>query len=246
MRIALLADIHGNLEALNACLADVNRRGADRMAILGDIVGYGADPVAVIDRVRALQEHGTPVLMGNHDSAIGNQRESMNAAARAAIDWTRERLSTDEHRWLAALPLTCSEDNRLYVHASPREPAKWHYVTGTDEAALGLSATQARVVLCGHVHVPQIFGLSLTGKVTAFRPVAEAPVPLLPQRRWLAVMGAVGQPRDGIPAAAYSVLDTDDGSLTLRRVPYDIDSAARKILAARLPEVLAVRLFAGH
>ncbi|MFO1088175.1 MAG: metallophosphoesterase family protein [Hyphomicrobiales bacterium] len=246
MIVALFADIHANLDAFEACLRHARQRRLDRMAILGDLVGYGADPGPVTDMVRELLATGAVVLKGNHDAAIGSTRESMNAAARAAIDWTRLQLSDEQKRWLDRLPFTTEEDDRLYVHASPRTPAHWIYIRGPEDAADGLKATDARIVFCGHVHVPQVFGLSATGKITSFKPVTGTPVPLLPHRRWLTVLGAVGQPRDGDPRACYATFDTDLSELTLHRVPYDIDAAARKILRAGLPEFLAQRLFIGH
>jgi diadenosine tetraphosphatase ApaH/serine/threonine PP2A family protein phosphatase len=246
MRIALLTDIHANREAFEACLADAERRGAARLVLLGDLVGYGADPAFAVARARALVEAGAILLKGNHDEAAVADRGGMTADAAAAAAWTRSVLAAEDKDFLAALPLEIEEEDRLYVHADAANPARWHYVRDADDARRSLDATAARLVLCGHVHVPALYGLTATQKLVAFRPVAGVATPLTRPRRWLAVLGAVGQPRDGDPAAAYAMLDTASGELTTLRVPYDIEAAAAKIRAAGLPEALASRLFRGR
>ena len=125
------------------------------------------------------------------------------------------------------------DDERLYVHSSAFEPAEWHYVTELYSAAKSLMATRAHATFCGHTHVPALFHMSMTGKFASFDPVERVEIPLTPQRRWLAVIGSVGQPRDRDPAACYAVLDDERDVLTYVRVPYDIASAAQKIRAAR-------------
>ena len=105
--------------------------------------------------------------------------------------------------------------------------------------------TRAQLTFCGHVHVPSLYGISVTGKITTFRPVPGVAVPLQRQRRWFVVLGSVGQPRDGNPASCYAMLDTARAEITYLRVPYDIDSAAAKIRAAGLPDALAARLRRG-
>jgi diadenosine tetraphosphatase ApaH/serine/threonine PP2A family protein phosphatase len=245
MIIALLADIHGNREALTACLADAARRAVDRYVFLGDIVGYGADPEWVIDQVIDLKIRGALAVRGNHDAAVCGTPESMNEVAQAAIRWTAPRLSTAQRDFLAGLPLTIAEDGRLFVHASAHEPPRWHYVLGPHEARDSLGATDAQQTFCGHVHVPALYHLSLTGKLIEFTPVAGAPIPLLRGRKWLAVLGAVGQPRDRNPTASYAILDDASNTLTYLRVAYDTATAAAKIRAAGLPDVLAARIERG-
>lgn len=245
MLIALFADIHANRQAFEACLADARDCGAQRSVLLGDFVGYGGDPDWVLDRVMGLAEDGATLVLGNHDAAIGGSSDGMNLEARVAIEWTRTELGKPARDFLAALPLIQSDYDRLYVHAEASHPERWTYVVSTLEAADSLSATQAHVTFCGHVHKPALYSLSATAKMTSFTPTADAAVPLLPGRRWLAVLGAVGQPRDGNPAAAYGLFDTDSGELTYRRVAYDIDAAARRILQQGLPPLLAERLYVG-
>jgi len=246
MLTALLTDIHGNREALEACLEDAERRGAERTVFLGDYVGYGADPGWVVDVVRSHVERGAIALKGNHDEAVFTEAATMNPLARAAIDWTRGQLGGDHLRFLADLPLTADEGDILYVHANAWAPGAWGYVTGPVEAERSLRRSAAHATFCGHVHAPALYHMAPDKPAVGFRPVAGCAIPLLPQRRWLAVIPAVGQPRDGDPDAGYALLDPEQGTLTFRRVPYDVDTAARKIMAAGLPSRLAARLFEGR
>ena len=246
MRIALMSDIHGNREALTACLEHAAQNGVGRYVFLGDYAGYGADPGWVIDTVMAEVERGAVALLGNHDAAVLADDVAMNDAAAAAIAWTRTQLDDRQRAFIAGLPLTVEDDDRLYVHASAFEPGEWHYVTELYSAAKSLMATQAHATFCGHTHVPALFHVSMTGKFASFDPVARVEIPLTRQRRWLAVIGSVGQPRDRDPAACYAVLDDERDVLSYVRVPYDIDGAARKIRAAGLPAVLSARLFEGY
>lgn len=242
MRIAFLADIHANREAFEACLAHAREQGADRLVFLGDYVNYGADPEWVVATLMEHVARGGVAVLGNHDAAVGQWGASMSSPAEVALEWTRVQLGAEHRAFLAGLPLTHEEDGLLFVHTGVAEPAKWAYVTDTEDAALYLKATKHRVTICAHVHKPALYNVSAAARITAFRPVAGIPVPLLPQRRWLAVVGSVGQPRDGNSAAAYALLDTVKGEITTYRVAYDIDAAAEKIRAAGLPEMLADRL----
>lgn len=247
MRLAILADIHGNLEAFRACLEHARAGGADRVVLLGDLVGYGADPEAVL--ALAMQEvaAGALALLGNHDEAAATGRSpGMNDVATAAIAWTHRRLDQAQRRFLAGLPLSAEIDGCLLVHADASDPAAWHYVADAEAARRSLDATAAAITVCGHVHRPALYSLGEAGKLTPFRPVPGAPVPLARSRRWLAVLGAVGQPRDGNPAACYGMLDTATPDITWIRVPYDVAAAASKIRAAGLPGRLADRLFLGR
>lgn len=245
MRIALLSDIHANREAFEACLADAARRGAQRLVLLGDIVGYGGDPAWAVARARELAAAGAILLKGNHDEAAVAERRGMTSDAAAAIAWTRSVLDAEAKRFLDALPLELAEEDRLYVHAGAAQPERWDYVRNAEDARRSLEAVTARIVVCGHVHVPALYALTATAKLVPFRPVAEVPVPLAAPRRWLAVLGAVGQPRDGNPAAAYATFDTATSALVTHRVPYDIAGAMARIRAAGLPEWLALRLAQG-
>lgn len=246
MRIAFLADIHANYEALEACLADMSRRSIDRYVFLGDIVGYGADPAACVDLVREYCDSGALALMGNHDEAAsGDSSFSLNSVAGAALDWTRTVLNPDQIAFLKALPMQLSDEKRLYVHASAADSGSFPYIHSLREAGESLQATGQALTVVGHVHEPALYHISATGKVMGFIPIAGTPIPLSSQRRWLAVMGAVGQPRDRNPAAACGVYDTSTNEITFVRVPYDIEKAQQKIRAAGLPDILWKRLQSG-
>ena len=246
MRLAIFADIHANRQAFAACLDAARARGAERMICLGDVVGYGADPEWAVDTVMGLVEDGALAVRGNHDNAVGSVTESMNAEAQAAIEWTRGRLSAPQRRFLAELPLEREEEDRLYVHSDASSPARWRYVQDAADAARSIIAAEAQVSFCGHVHRPALYSMSVTAKMTSFVPVAGVPVQLLHGRRWLAVLGSVGQPRDGNPAACFAMFDTEKREITYCRAPYDVAAAAKKIRDNGLPLWLADRLVAGR
>jgi diadenosine tetraphosphatase ApaH/serine/threonine PP2A family protein phosphatase len=245
MKLAILADIHANLEALNACLADAERRGAQAHAFLGDLVGYGADPHACLDIVRRHVAGGAIAVRGNHDdAALGGLCEELNFVAREAVVWTRAQLSAAERDFLADLPYVAEGHGCQFVHASADRPSAWEYVSAADAAARCLAAAAAPVVFAGHVHHPLLFH-SRRGGAVAFAPRGSAPITLSTGRRWLALTGSVGQPRDDNPAAAYLLYDTERRELNFLRVPYDWMTAATKIRAAGLPASLANRLEHG-
>jgi diadenosine tetraphosphatase ApaH/serine/threonine PP2A family protein phosphatase len=246
VRLALFADIHANRQAFAACLDAARANGAERFICLGDYVGYGADPEWTVDTVMGLVEQGALAVRGNHDTAVGSSAESMNAEAQAAIEWTRGRLSAPERKFLSELPLTRQEDDRLYVHSDASQPAKWRYVRSTADAGRSLIATDAHITFCGHIHRPALYSMSVTGKMTSFVPISGVKVQLLSGRRWLAVLGSVGQPRDGEAAACFAMFDTVCRELTYCRVPYDVDAAAARIRENGLPPSLADRLFVGR
>ncbi len=245
MRIALFSDIHANRQAFSACLAQAQVNGAEQIVLLGDYVGYGADPDWTMATVMDLVAQGALAVLGNHDSAVSDPRVQMNVEATAAIEWTRRELGLPQRQFLAALPLTREQDDQLFVHADASRPGNWNYVMDASGAANSMIATSAHVTFCGHVHRPALYSMSSAGKMTAFTPVTGVPIQLLPGRKWLAVLGSVGQPRDGTPAASYAMLDTARAEITYCRAPYDIDEAAARIRAQGLPSWLADRLYLG-
>ena len=245
MRTAIITDIHGNREALEAVLADIGQRAVDRVVCLGDVVGYGPDPAWCVDRVMALAQAGAVVVKGNHDDAVANPSADMNITARRAMDWTRPLLSDGQKAFLAGLPMVHRAGGTLFVHASANSPQDWIYVTDTARAAGSFAVCDARLILVGHRHVPDLMSQSIDGRITQQRIAAGRPMPLLRTRRWLAVVGAVGQPRDGVAKAGYAILDEVMNELTFLRVGYDVAKTVAKLRAAGLPESLAVRLTWG-
>lgn len=246
MRVALLADVHANREALTAVLDDVRRRGADRLAFLGDLVGYGADPQWVVDRVREAVAQGAVAVRGNHDASVADAaRAGLHDEAQRVVDWTRERLDAGALAFLRGLPLTHEDGGVLYVHANAYAPARWEYLLSRVEVGRSLAATDASLTVCGHVHEPMLWTMSGTGKLGEFVPVPGSEIPIPGPRRWLAVVGSAGQPRDGDPAACWAMLDAGARTICWHRVPYDHAGAARRIREAGLPERFAARLETG-
>ena len=245
MLTALISDIHANREALTATLSHVRNAGADRIVVLGDIVGYGADPRFCIDTIRAMADDGALVLKGNHDEAAALGDNDMSANAQAAIEWTRNQLSAEDKNWLAGLPLAHDEPGLLFVHANGWSPGGWGYIRNAAEAERSMRRTAQRITFCGHTHQPAVFHMSTNRPAALFVPVTNIPIPLIETRQWLAVAPAVGQPRDGNPAAGYILFDDESRQITYVRVPYDYERAAEKICAAGLPLALAERLVKG-
>ena len=248
MKIALFADIHSNLEAFEACIDVARARGADRFVFLGDLVGYNADPVAVIERVRGLmRDEGAIAIQGNHDAAAaGEASPNMTEGALRTILWTREQLSAEQRKFLADLPLTARNETILYVHASAAAPERWGYVHDGLRAAASLDATDATYVFSGHVHDPVLYYMGTDHRPQPFLPANGVPIPVGRHRRWLAIVGSCGQPRDGNPASCFALFDTTLRMLTFHRVSYDAAAAATKVRRAGLPEEFARRLETGR
>src|SRR5213595_601687 len=217
MKLALLADIHANLQALQACLADARGRGATQYAFLGDLVGYGADPGPVLDIVMAHVAHGEWAVMGNHDEAALAPVAGSARADHAGAAWTQARLSAAQREFLASLPLSVQHGKVLLVHACAREPRRWTYITRPIEAADNMDAAQslgASLVFTGHVHEQRLFYQGAVGKLMAFEPTPGVAVPVRAHRQWLATVGSVGQPRDGDARAMYALYDDARAQLT--------------------------------
>ena len=245
MRYLVLTDIHANLEALDACLADAEEHKYDHTLILGDLVGYGADPNAVIERVRALNP--LAMVRGNHDKvACGLEpADGFNSVARNAVRWTLETLTPEHRAWLAQLPEGPHDVNDLLqiCHGSPFDEDA--YLFDELDAARALRASSRPLCLFGHTHCPASFELSLDGLDSA-EPSAETRVLLVDGSKHLVNPGAVGQPRDGDPRAAYAIADDEARQVDLFRVRYAVGDAQAKIIKAGLPDVLAQRLAVGR
>jgi len=245
MILALLSDLHANLGAVRACLKHAEERGAERFAFLGDLVGYGAEPGAVVDLVSDYARRGAVVVRGNHDAAVGEGGRGLNDLAHEAVEWTRTALSAAQKAFLAELPLIVREDDLCFVHSSAERPERWIYVQTNGAARESIEAADATYTFAGHVHEQVLYFHTPTGKTAPFRPSSGSAVPVPSHRRWHAIAGSVGQPRDGNPAAAYALFDSAREEITFFRVPYDHLAAASKIRAAGLPEALAQRIERG-
>jgi diadenosine tetraphosphatase ApaH/serine/threonine PP2A family protein phosphatase len=241
VRYAILSDIHGNLESLQAVLADARER-ADAVLCLGDVVGYGADPEACIELVA---ERALAVVGGNHEYAVAGLMELhwFNPYARAAAEWTRERLDDDHRSWLEALPLIREVEDATLVHASPAHPEEWGYLVSAEDGYTAFPAFATRLCFVGHSHLP---GMWVQGSWGRAHDKDAAEITVEPGCRYIVNVGSVGQPRDHDPRAAWALWDVDARQVTIRRVAYDVGAARAKILAAGLPRFLADRLADGR
>jgi diadenosine tetraphosphatase ApaH/serine/threonine PP2A family protein phosphatase len=245
VRIALLSDIHANRGALDACVRHARARGAERLVFLGDLVGYGAEATEVVDRIMAEVSAGALAVKGNHDEAIERRMGYFNEAAQAALDWARKTLTPAQRAFVAALPLCVRESPLCFVHASAAAPERYPSVDSRAEAQRCADAAGEPYTFVGHVHDQMLYHEGTRGRMIAFRPVPGTAIPIGSHRRWVAVVGSVGQPRDRNPAAAYAMFDSGLRELTFLRVPYDHQRAAARIRSAGLPESLAYRVEEG-
>jgi diadenosine tetraphosphatase ApaH/serine/threonine PP2A family protein phosphatase len=255
VRYLVLSDIHANLEALEATLKAAD--GYDSTLVLGDLVGYGADPNAVIDRVRDLRT--TAIIRGNHDKVAAGLEgiAGFNQLAREAIQWTTAVLTPENCAWLATVPRGPVVVDELIeiCHGTPFDEDM--YVFDDLDALRAIRSAQRPLCFFGHTHVPAVFRLS--GEADVAAPLQSAVIELLgPPRgsgfrfevkddvQYLVNCGAIGQPRDGDPRAAYGIVDTDARTVVTLRVDYDIAAAQAKIVKAGLPGMLAKRLSVGR
>ena len=240
MRIAVLSDIHGNLEALEAVLAEVDRLGVDQLYSLGDIVGYGPSPAACVEIVR---RRAAVSLMGKHDAAVAGltSLEDFNEFARAAVDWTAARLDDGQIEYLGSLPYTHRAPDLLLVHASPIEPERWHYIHGMADIDEHFAAFTERLCFVGHSHRPGVYAVR-GDRGVARRGDGEA---LRPGLRYLVNAGSVGQPRDRDPRASYVICDAASECVEVRRVAYPVERTQERMRAAGIPAFLVDRLGAG-
>lgn len=243
MRIGVISDVHANLEALDAVLAEIDRECPDALVCLGDFVGYGPDPNACIEwlgsRLRA-------AVVGNHDQAALGDRpiDDFNLFAQEAIVWTQRALAEGARSFLRSLPLRAEIEGLLLVHGSPRRPAE-EYVLDWRTARASFTADPFRVALVGHTHQPVAF-IETGGRTGAQGLLPGVPLVLDPGCRYMINAGSVGQPRDGDPRAAWLLLDTGAGTATLFRVPYAVGQTQRKMEEAGLPIPLIERLAIGR
>ena len=240
MRHAIIADIHANLEALEAVLAALERQGSGELWCLGDIVGYGPDPQACLELVR---RRATVVVAGNHDLAAAGSisDRDFNPSAAWAIRWTGQHLPAESRAYLAGLPLTAEKGPFTLVHGSARHPV-WEYILTEEIARRSLPCFSTPHCLVGHSHRPLLFRATPGGRL---RPLGPGEPVSLEGGRCIINPGAVGQPRDGDPRAAYAVYDDTTGTLTLYRVSYDVATTQAKMQAHGLPVGLRQRLGLG-
>lgn len=226
MRWALISDIHGNREALDAVFYSIDSKKADSIICLGDIVGYGADPNYCVEEV---QKRVEIIIIGNHDhAAIGlTSTDYFNAYARKAAIWTSHQLTRENRIYLQELDYTHKLNDILLVHSTPHQPERWGYIFSSWEAEWQFSRFTEKLCFIGHSHVPAVFKESGGGRL-------------------IINIGSVGQPRDNDPRSCYYIYDDERDQGDWVRVEYPIDVAANKIREAGLPEMLAERLYYGR
>ncbi len=240
MKFAIIADIHANLEALEAVLADAREQKVTHYACLGDVVGYNANPKECLDIIRSM---GMPCVKGNHDEYCSSEGplDGFNPAAAQAVEWTRRQLTPEDRQWLRELKYMRLVTNFSIVHATLDAPQRWGYVFDKLEAAASLTYQNTSVCFFGHTHVPVAFvrdSVVRGGSYSKFR--------IEPGKKYFINVGSVGQSRDGVPKATYVIYDVDNQTIELRRLDYDLAKTQQKILAAGLPRRLAERLALGR
>ncbi len=240
MRFAIFSDLHGNLEATEAVLADAQEHDCTHFVCLGDVVGYNANPHECVEIVQKLD---CPVVKGNHDeqASLKDSSRDFNPLAEAAISWTRDHLSDADKEWLADLRMSRQVRDFTIVHATLDTPDQWGYIFKNLDAAASFTYQHTTVCFFGHTHVAEAFvrddGVE---RIRADRLAIES------SKKYLINTGSVGQPRDGDWRAAYCIYDTERNVVEWRRLRYDIAAAQRKIIKAGLPRLLADRLELGR
>jgi len=240
MKYAIIADIHGNLEAFQTVLEDIKTQNVNQIVCLGDVVGYNANPKECLQIVR---EMNIPCVKGNHDEYCSSEDalEGFNPHAAEAVHWTRNQLTTEDRQWLRDLKYSRMVGNFTIVHATLDAPQRWGYVFDKLAAAASFPYQNTQVCFFGHTHVPVAF---MRDSVVRGGTYSKFKIDV--SKKYFVNVGAVGQPRDNNPKAAYVVFDVDAGTIELRRLDYDIPTTQEKIRAAGLPERLAERLEFGR
>lgn len=243
MRYAVFSDIHSNLEAYETVLAEISKENPDKYYCGGDIVGYGADPAKCIAKTRAL---GAVTVAGNHDWAAAGEigLNNFNINAKAAVLWTAQALDKEEKEYLKGLKIMHKDDFTM-VHGSPNRPEDFEYIFGLNHAYtafLKMREEGARICFVGHTHAAGVFVEDREGYIV-YNSWPE--VKLEDDKRYIINTGSVGQPRDGDPRAVYCIYDAAQKIVRIKRVKYDVEAAAQKIIKAGLPRILADRLALG-
>jgi diadenosine tetraphosphatase ApaH/serine/threonine PP2A family protein phosphatase len=239
---AVLSDIHSNLEAFEAVLADMRTIRFERMICLGDVVGYAASPKDCLDLLRTLE---IEVLQGNHDFAVIDDAIllEMSGPAVAGIRYAREQLAPSRRDFLAALPMVASQGEMQFVHSSLDHPEAWTYLRRKPEIRAHFAVQTSPVCFCGHTHIPGVFHLDSAGEIQSLGSSGRIALP--PEGKVLINAGSIGQPRDRNPRACYVVYETATRTVEFRRVAYDYHAAQARIRKANLPRITAERLLLG-
>ena len=245
MKYGIFGDVHGNLEALEAVLADMEDQQVTHPLCIGDLVWYNANPSECLEIVRAL---GCPVVRGNHDELVTHRKnpEAFSKDAQAALSFSRSHLNPAQLNYLRRLPLTHGEEALTLVHATLDGPENWAYISTQLEAQTSFFYQKTHLCFIGHTHRPGAFLKEKEVRPIEFRKVDVHPERMKVARKFLFNVGSVGQPRDGDWRASYVVYEPKEQIVDLRRVGYEVEKAASKIVKASLPDSLSARLFQGE
>jgi predicted phosphodiesterase len=244
MRIAIISDIHANLEALEAVLKDIDSQKIDEITCLGDVIGYGANPNECI----ALVNQRCPtILLGNHDAAAVGMLSAQyfNIHAKIAIEWTSEHLDEATRASIEKLPLTKIIEDITFVHATPYEPKMWYYLTSLEEAAFNFQFFDTTLCFVGHTHIPMVIVLNDKKEVYVHQG-DRIEYGAFENTRFLINVGSVGQPRDRNPKSCYGIVDTDTKTFWYQRIDYDIVKTQAKMKKIKMPDFLVTRLVEGR
>jgi len=245
MKIALISDIHSNLEALMACCDVAMKEGAERFICLGDMVGYGPDPVATLDYLYTLP--GFTAVLGNHDESMFSHIESPNnPVVQKVAEWTEKQLSRQHLDFLKSLPYEHVENGVTYVHASKYNPGEWRYIMKPEDAQKCMKAASTNLVFYGHIHIPMYFHELADNTVDQFIPEEGKKIPLNLHQRYVINVGSVGQPRDDNNKACFVIYDEEGHDITYHRVYYDYNETIRKIKECKINDYFAERLILGQ
>ena len=238
MRYLVFSDVHGNVEALEQVLEHAAMHKPDIIVSLGDVVGYGANPNECVEMVN---ERAQIRIGGNHDLAVAGITgyEDFNRTAKRAINWTAKIIEPRNMELLSRYDATRRHEDCIFAHASPLDPLDFEYIYTMKQARRLFEARSERFMFVGHTHIPSCIEWQRTEGCSA---LDSSILQLSHGSRYLINVGSIGQPRDGIAAASYALLDTKKKTLSIRRIPYDIEQAQEKIRLAGLPESLASRL----
>jgi predicted phosphodiesterase len=243
MRYAIISDIHGNVEALQAVLDDIKKKSVDAIICLGDIVGYYPDPEKCVELIK---KHAQHCVAGNHDYAAIGRIDTGNFTyyAFAAMEWTKANISEETKQYLGTLPLTYEKDGMFFTHSSPSNPQGWVYVFPDSEEAVfeAFNSLTYRLNFIGHTHWPSIM-IQSEDRIMLH---SEHTIKYNAEHYYLVNVGSVGQPRDFDSRACYVIGDTEEQTISLVRVYYDFTITQRKIRNNHLPLFLAERLEKGR
>ncbi len=241
MRYIVFSDLHSNLEALNQFEKEISSIPYDRLVCLGDIVGYGADPNLCVDWVRNNVDF---TLAGNHDLAVVEKMDIsyFNDYAIEACKWTQKKLTAENRTFLESLPMDREENGVYWVHASPYQPARWHYIVSKKDAEKHFCSFDVPVCFVGHSHKPIILEQNPDGEINDY--VADR-WDIEPENRYIFNDGSLGQPRDGNPKPMYILYDSEERTVEFKRFDYDFTQTQNKIIKNGLPTYLADRLSWG-